>query len=96
MLSSICCVSVTVSDHLAPFNIYSCNFQFIFEKQLDASGRTDESLAVEFVGPLQPSSEDGLQSGKLLSISLQKGQLRANICFQPFHSANLEVSIFKF
>ncbi|KAH1203410.1 hypothetical protein GmHk_17G049668 [Glycine max] len=62
--------------------------------KLDASGRTDESLAVEFVGPLQPSSEDGLQSGKLLSISLQKGQLRANICFQPFHSANLEVRHF--
>lgn len=63
---------------------------------MDASGRPDESLAVEFVGPLQPSSEDGLQSGKLLSISLQKGQLRANICFQPFHSANLEVIKFKF
>ncbi|KAK7377280.1 hypothetical protein VNO80_02702 [Phaseolus coccineus] len=62
--------------------------------KLDASGRPDESLAVEFVGPLQPSSEDGLQSGKLLSISLQKGQLRANICFQPFHSANLEIRHF--
>ncbi|TKY58188.1 hypothetical protein E2542_SST15244 [Spatholobus suberectus] len=62
--------------------------------KLDASGRPDESLALEFVGPLQPSSEDGLQSGKLLSISLQKGQLRANICFQPFHSANLEVRHF--
>ncbi|KAK7384787.1 hypothetical protein VNO78_30489 [Psophocarpus tetragonolobus] len=62
--------------------------------KLDASGRPDESLALEFVGPLQPSSEDGLQSGKLLSISLQKGQLRANICFQPFHSVNLEVRHF--
>ncbi|XP_028200538.1 uncharacterized protein LOC114384905 isoform X3 [Glycine soja] len=62
--------------------------------ELDASGRTDESLAVEFVGPLQPCNEDGLQSGKLLSISLKKGQLRANICFQPFHSANLEVRHF--
>ncbi|KAG4965440.1 hypothetical protein JHK85_040415 [Glycine max] len=62
--------------------------------KLDASGRTDESLAVEFVGPLQPCNEDGLQSGKLLSISLKKGQLRANICFQPFHSANLEVRHF--
>ncbi|XP_040865035.1 protein TIC236, chloroplastic isoform X2 [Glycine max] len=61
--------------------------------KLDASGRTDESLAVEFVGPLQPCNEDGLQSGKLLSISLKKGQLRANICFQPFHSANLEAEI---
>ncbi|XP_057423582.1 protein TIC236, chloroplastic-like [Lotus japonicus] len=62
--------------------------------KLDASGRPDESLVVEFVGPLQPSNEDGLQTGKLLSISLQKGQLRANICFQPFHSANLEVRHF--
>ncbi|XP_073223817.1 protein TIC236, chloroplastic-like isoform X2 [Cicer arietinum] len=62
--------------------------------KLDASGRPDESLAVEFVGPLQPSNEDGLQTGKLLSLSLQKGQLRANVCFQPFHSANLEVRHF--
>ncbi|XP_015939698.1 protein TIC236, chloroplastic isoform X1 [Arachis duranensis] len=62
--------------------------------KLDASGRPDESLAVEFVGPLQPSSEDGLINGKLLSISLQKGQLRVNAGFQPFHSANLEVRQF--
>ncbi|XP_061359585.1 protein TIC236, chloroplastic-like isoform X2 [Gastrolobium bilobum] len=62
--------------------------------KLDSSGRPDESLAVEFVGPLQPSSEDGLQSGKLLSISLQKGQLRTNICIQPFRSASLEVRHF--
>ncbi|KAL5071400.1 hypothetical protein RYX36_022287 [Vicia faba] len=61
--------------------------------KLDAAGRPDESLEVEFVGPLQPSNEDGLQSGKLLSISLQKGQLRANVCFQPFHSANLEAEL---
>lgn len=71
-------------------------FPIILGTQLDASGRPDESLVVEFVGPLQPSNEDGLQTGKLLSISLQKGQLRANICFQPFHSANLEVTVFKF
>ncbi|CAK8570060.1 unnamed protein product [Lathyrus sativus] len=62
--------------------------------KLDAAGRPDESLEVEFIGPLQPSNEDGLQSGKLLSISLQKGQLRANVCYQPFHSANLEVRHF--
>ncbi|XP_028802385.1 uncharacterized protein LOC114757483 isoform X2 [Neltuma alba] len=62
--------------------------------KLDASGRADESLALEFVGPLQPSGEDGPQSGKLLSIFLQKGHLRANICFQPLHSANLEVRHF--
>ena len=63
---------------------------------MNASGRPDESLAVEFVGPLQASSEDSLISGKPLSISLQKGQLRVNIGFQPFHSANLEVAMFKF
>ncbi|XP_019414960.1 PREDICTED: uncharacterized protein LOC109326680 isoform X1 [Lupinus angustifolius] len=62
--------------------------------KLDASGRSDESLAVEFIGPLQPNGEDGLPMGKLLSISLQKGQLRANVGFQPFHSANLEVRHF--
>ncbi|KAJ7966099.1 Embryo defective protein [Quillaja saponaria] len=61
---------------------------------LDAIGRPDESLAVEFVGPLQPGGEDSSQSGKLLSFSLQKGQLRADICFQPFHSANLRYAIF--
>lgn len=59
---------------------------------MDASGRPDESLAVEFVGPLQPSDEDGLKSGQLLSISLQKGQLRANVSFQQCRSAGLEVA----
>ncbi|KAI4316260.1 hypothetical protein L6164_024257 [Bauhinia variegata] len=62
--------------------------------KLDATGRPDESLVVELVGPLQPGAEDNPQSGKLLSLSLQKGQLRANICVQPFHSANLEVRHF--
>ncbi|KAJ1420172.1 hypothetical protein SESBI_14613 [Sesbania bispinosa] len=59
--------------------------------ELDASGRPDESLAVEFVGPLQPSGEDGVKSGQLFSISLQKGQLRANVGFQQCHSASLEI-----
>lgn len=64
--------------------------------QLDATGRPDESLTVEVVEPLQPSSEDNLQNGKLLSFSLQKGQLRANVCFRPLHSANLEVPLVLF
>lgn len=63
--------------------------------QLDATGRPDESLVVEFVGPLKPNSETHTQSGQLLSFFLQKGQLKANICFQPFHSASLEVPIFE-
>ncbi|KAK2983126.1 hypothetical protein RJ640_022598 [Escallonia rubra] len=58
--------------------------------KLDASGRPDESLAVELVGPLQPSAEENT-IGKVLSFSLQKGHLRANICYRPLHSANLEV-----
>ncbi|XP_027356890.1 uncharacterized protein LOC113866209 [Abrus precatorius] len=62
--------------------------------KLDASGRPDESLKVDFVGPLQLSGEGGLESGQLLSISLQKGQLRANVDFQPGHSASLEVRNF--
>lgn len=62
--------------------------------QLDVTGRPDESLAMEFIGLLNPKTEDNLQNGKLLSFSLQKGQLKANICFQPSHSANLEVPKF--
>ncbi|RDX99770.1 hypothetical protein CR513_17133, partial [Mucuna pruriens] len=58
--------------------------------KLNASGRPDESLVVDFVGPLQLSGG----SGHLLSISLQKGKLRANIDFQPCHSSSLEVCHF--
>lgn len=59
--------------------------------KLDATGRPDESLSLQVVGPLQPSAEEDMQNGKLFSFSLQKGQLRANVCYQPLHSANLEV-----
>ncbi|KAK3212800.1 hypothetical protein Dsin_017506 [Dipteronia sinensis] len=59
--------------------------------KLDATGRPDESLAIEVVGPLQPSCEENSQNGKLMSFSLQKGQLKANVCFRPLHSVNLEV-----
>ncbi|KAL5190103.1 hypothetical protein HKD37_04G009631 [Glycine soja] len=59
--------------------------------KLNASGRPDESLVMDFVGPLQLSGESGLKSGQLMSISLHKGQLRANVDFQPCHSASLEV-----
>lgn len=59
--------------------------------KLDATGRTDESLAVEIVGPLQAGIDQNLQNRTSLSLSLQKGQLKANICYQPQHSANVEV-----
>uniref|UniRef100_A0A1J3ED73 Translocation and assembly module TamB C-terminal domain-containing protein n=1 Tax=Noccaea caerulescens TaxID=107243 RepID=A0A1J3ED73_NOCCA len=62
--------------------------------KLDAVGRPDESLTLDFVGPLQPNSEENVQSGKLLSFSLQKGQLRANACYQPQQSATLEIRNF--
>ncbi|KAL6980146.1 hypothetical protein U1Q18_021795 [Sarracenia purpurea var. burkii] len=58
--------------------------------KLDAIGRPDESLSVEVVGPLQPSVGENLNR-KVLSFSLQKGHLRANVCYQPLHSVNLEV-----
>ncbi|KAL8253626.1 hypothetical protein R6Q59_031847 [Mikania micrantha] len=58
--------------------------------KLDATGRPDESLAVEVNGPLQSITEDSI-IGTKLSFSLLKGQLRANACYQPFQSVNLEV-----
>ncbi|XP_050213915.1 protein TIC236, chloroplastic isoform X2 [Mercurialis annua] len=59
--------------------------------KLDAIGRPDESLSVEVMGPLQPRCEENPESEKLLSFSLQKGQLRVNFSFQPLHSATMEV-----
>ncbi|KHG03609.1 Acetolactate synthase large subunit [Gossypium arboreum] len=59
--------------------------------KLDAIGRPDESLAIEVVQPLQSGSEENLQNGKLFSFSLQKGQLKANICLRPLHSATFEI-----
>ncbi|CAL5429130.1 unnamed protein product [Camellia sinensis] len=58
--------------------------------KLDATGRPDESLAVEVLGALQPNVGENL-NGKVLSFSLQKGHLRANVCYRPLHSATLEV-----
>ncbi|KAL9679738.1 hypothetical protein QQ045_017604 [Rhodiola kirilowii] len=59
--------------------------------KLDASGRPDESLSLEIIEPLEPHVEETMQSRKLFSFSLQKGQLRANACYRPLHLANLEV-----
>ncbi|XP_071723497.1 protein TIC236, chloroplastic-like [Rutidosis leptorrhynchoides] len=59
--------------------------------KLEATGRPDETLALEVVGPVRPNSEENAQNGKLFSFSLQKGQLRANVCFRPLHLATLEV-----
>ncbi|XP_022936094.1 uncharacterized protein LOC111442799 [Cucurbita moschata] len=58
--------------------------------KLDATGRPDESLSVEIVGSLKPGSDNSIKS-KLFSFNLQRGQLRANVCYQPFRSAHLEL-----
>lgn len=60
--------------------------------KLDATGRPDENLAVEVIGPLWPMAMgDNLGKRTMLSVALQKGQLRANILYQPQYSTNLEV-----
>ncbi|CAH9099680.1 unnamed protein product [Cuscuta europaea] len=58
--------------------------------KLDAIGRPDESLALEIIGLFQSLSEENV-IGKSFSLSLQKGHLKTNVCYQPLHSANLEV-----
>lgn len=57
--------------------------------KLDASGRPDENLSVNVFGPLWPNKE--LTNKTLFSVVLQKGQLKANIKYQPQSIANLEV-----
>eukprot|EP01018_Ginkgo_biloba_P034765 Gb_34398 [translate_table: standard] len=61
---------------------------------LDATGRPDENLLVEITGGLHPArsetSPHDLFKTKA-SLSLQKGQLRTSIYFQPGFSASLEV-----
>ncbi|KAL4297144.1 hypothetical protein GQ457_12G028170 [Hibiscus cannabinus] len=62
---------------------------YSYRIRLDAIGRPDESLVVEVVP--YSGSEENLQNGKLFSLSLQKGKLKANICLRPLHSAILEI-----
>lgn len=59
--------------------------------QLSAAGRPDENLLAEVIGPFWFSKEEMVKSRRLLYFSLQKGQIRANIFYQPQISANLEV-----
>uniref|UniRef100_A0A1D1Y2C3 HPr kinase/phosphorylase n=1 Tax=Anthurium amnicola TaxID=1678845 RepID=A0A1D1Y2C3_9ARAE len=58
--------------------------------KLDAMGRPDEKFSMLIVGPFWHTVEV-IQNRTLFSLSLQKGQLRASIFYQPEHSANLEV-----
>ncbi|XP_078432268.1 embryo defective 2410 [Wolffia australiana] len=59
--------------------------------KLDAVGRPDENFSILVCGPLLVGAEDATQNRKLVSLSIQKGQLRASIFYQPEHSANIEV-----
>ncbi|XP_057851125.2 protein SUBSTANDARD STARCH GRAIN 4, chloroplastic isoform X2 [Cryptomeria japonica] len=62
--------------------------------KLDATGRPDENLLIEIIGGLHlAGSETSLYDlvKRKVSLSLQKGQLRTNIFFQPGHLASLEL-----
>ncbi|PKA54157.1 hypothetical protein AXF42_Ash018167 [Apostasia shenzhenica] len=59
--------------------------------KLDAMGRPDERLTMEIIGALTQKIGETSYVRKSLSISLQKGQLKANVCYEPQKSANLEV-----
>ncbi|XP_074570034.1 protein SUBSTANDARD STARCH GRAIN 4, chloroplastic isoform X1 [Curcuma longa] len=59
--------------------------------KLSAAGRPDENLLAEVIGPFWFSKEEMVKNRRSLYFSLQKGQIRANIFYQPQISANLEV-----
>ncbi|XP_020247626.1 uncharacterized protein LOC109825238 isoform X2 [Asparagus officinalis] len=59
--------------------------------KLNTKGRPDENLSMEVIRPLWLSTEETSENKRLISISLHKGQLRANVCYQPQHSVHLEV-----
>lgn len=58
---------------------------------LNATGRPDENFSIEVNGPLLFTSNEDIQDVRLLSIFLQKGQLRSNICYHPQNLTSLEV-----
>lgn len=63
--------------------------------QLNATGRPDENLSAEVFGPFWLSTEQIAENRKFVSISLQKGQLRANAYYNPQNSTNLEVPLYQ-
>ncbi|PAN32572.1 hypothetical protein PAHAL_5G497300 [Panicum hallii] len=58
---------------------------------LNATGRPDENFSIEVNGPLFFTTNEAIQDVRLLSIFLQKGQLRSNICYHPENLSSLEV-----
>ncbi|CAN6442192.1 unnamed protein product [Victoria cruziana] len=86
LLSGIRINQLMIAPHLVgSVNVSQDNMK------LDVSGRPDENLMVEIVGPFLRSKHDNPSKRTMLSASLQKGQLRANVCYQPHYSADLEV-----
>ncbi|XP_022682992.1 uncharacterized protein LOC101753840 isoform X2 [Setaria italica] len=58
---------------------------------LNATGRPDENFSIEVNGPLFSTTNEAIQDVRLLSVFLQKGQLRSNICYHPENLSSLEV-----
>ncbi|CAL4951973.1 unnamed protein product [Urochloa decumbens] len=58
---------------------------------LNATGRPDENFSIEVNGPLFSTTNEAIQDVRLLSVFLQKGQLRSNICYHPENLTSLEV-----
>ncbi|CAO2199264.1 unnamed protein product [Urochloa humidicola] len=58
---------------------------------LNATGRPDENFSIEVNGPLFSTTNEAIQDVRRLSVFLQKGQLRSNICYHPENLTNLEV-----
>jgi len=73
------------SCSFSSYNLYS------LVKQLNATGRPDENFSIEVNGPLLFTSNEDIQDVRLLSIFLQKGQLRSNICYHPQNLTSVEV-----
>lgn len=62
--------------------------------KLNATGRPDENLVIEFICGSNPASSETSPYDLILRktyFCLQKGQLRTSISFQPGHSGSLEV-----
>ncbi|KAF3780354.1 hypothetical protein EJ110_NYTH39403 [Nymphaea thermarum] len=86
LLSGIRLNQLMIAPHLVgSVNVSQDNMK------LDVSGRPDENLMVEIVGPFLRTKHDDLSKRTMISTSLQKGQLRANVCYRPHYSADLEV-----
>lgn len=94
LLSGLKLNQFLVAPHLSgSMDIFPSRFK------LSAIGRADEQLKIEFVGNLKPDRLDQrsmfntpVETGKTtMFLSLERGQLRTIMDYQPGHSAKLEV-----